>query len=60
MENKSLKNYAKEAKMRLKRGFWQNYKETLETKIKPAPIAKWKNPRCRNTISQKLPKAYAA
>ena len=33
MENKSLKNYAKEAKMRLKRGFWQNYKETLETKI---------------------------
>lgn len=33
MENKSLKSYAREAKMRLKRGFWQNYKETVEAKM---------------------------
>ena len=33
MENKSLKSYAREAKMRLKRGFWQNYKETVESKM---------------------------
>lgn len=33
MENKSLKCYAKEAKLRLKQGFWQNYKATVENKI---------------------------
>ena len=30
---KSLKQYAKEAKLRLKSGFWQNYKKDLDEKI---------------------------
>ena len=30
---KSLKQYAKEAKLRLKSGFWQNYKRDLDEKI---------------------------
>ena len=30
MEGKSIKQYAKEAKRRLKSGFWQNYKSEVE------------------------------
>ncbi|MBE5757104.1 MAG: hypothetical protein E7342_04810 [Clostridiales bacterium] len=35
-EMKSLKELAKEAKMRLKTGFWQNYKKNLEEEMKRA------------------------
>ncbi len=35
-ENKSLKQYAKEAKKRLKSGFWQNYTKSLSEDIKRA------------------------
>ena len=33
---KSLKQYAREAKMRLKNGFWKTYKENLDTEIQKA------------------------
>ena len=36
---KSLKQYAKEAKLRLKSGFWQNYKKDLDEKITLASAA---------------------
>jgi len=32
-ENKSLKEYCREAKKRLKQGFWQNYHKSLEEEI---------------------------
>ena len=35
-ECKSLKEYCKEAKMRLKQGFWQNYKKNVETEVERA------------------------
>lgn len=35
---KSLKDYAKEAKKRLKSSFWQDYKEKVETESKRAEI----------------------
>lgn len=46
-ENKSLKQYCKEAKKRLKSGFWQNYKKNLSDGIKNAessgvPVSKVK------------------
>lgn len=36
---KSLKQYCKEAKMRLKHGFWQNYQKNLSTEIDRAEKA---------------------
>ena len=36
---KTLKQYAKEAKMRLKNGFWQDYKKNLDEKINKAQEA---------------------
>ena len=38
-ERKTLKQYAKEAKRRLKNGFWQNYEKNLEEKISMAKEA---------------------
>ena len=38
-EVKTLKDYAREAKMRLKHGFWQNYKKDLEEKLEQAEAA---------------------
>ena len=38
-EQKTLKQYAKEAKMRLKKGFWQNYRKDLDEKIEKATVA---------------------
>lgn len=38
-ENKTLKQYAKEAKKRLKNGFWQNYRKDLDEKIERASEA---------------------
>jgi hypothetical protein len=35
-EQKTLKDYAKEAKKRLKQGFWQNYHENLNSELKRA------------------------
>lgn len=35
-EVKTLRDYAREAKMRLKHGFWQNYKKDLEEKMEQA------------------------
>ncbi len=35
-DRKSLKQYAKEAKRRLKNGFWQSYEKNLEEKISMA------------------------
>jgi len=35
-EEKTLKQYAKEAKKRLKQGFWQSYKKGLDTELKRA------------------------
>ncbi len=32
-QNKSLKQYCKEAKKRLKQGFWQNYKKNLDQEL---------------------------
>ena len=32
-EGKTIKQLAKEAKMRLKSGYWQNYHETIKTEI---------------------------
>lgn len=39
MEQKTLKQYAKEAKKRLKNGFWQNYEKDLNEKISMAKEA---------------------
>ncbi len=39
MEDKTLKQYAKEAKLRLKNGFWQNYRKDLGEKIEKASEA---------------------
>ncbi len=39
MEEKTLKQYAKEAKLRLKNGFWQNYHKDLGEKIEKASEA---------------------
>ncbi len=39
MEQKTLKQYAKEAKKRLKNGFWQNYERDLNEKISMAKEA---------------------
>lgn len=36
MENKTLKDYAKEAKRRLKNGFWENYKSNICEKTEKA------------------------
>ena len=36
MEEKTLKQYCKDAKNRLKKGFWQNYKKEVETRIDAA------------------------
>lgn len=38
-EQKTLKQYAKDAKMRLKNGFWQNYHKDLDEKIEKASEA---------------------
>ncbi len=38
-ERKTLKQYAKEAKIRLKNGFWQNYRKDLDEKITKAEEA---------------------
>lgn len=38
-ECKTLKDYAREAKMRLKHGFWQNYRKDLEEKLEQAEAA---------------------
>ena len=38
-EGKTLKQYAKEAKIRLKNGFWQNYRKDLDEKIERASEA---------------------
>lgn len=38
-EGKSLKQYCKEAKKRLKRGFWQNYQKDLNENIERAKSA---------------------
>ena len=38
-EHKTLKEYAKEAKQRLKNGFWQNYMKDLGEKIEKASEA---------------------
>lgn len=38
-ERKTLKQYAKEAKRRLKNGFWQNYHKDLDEKIERASEA---------------------
>ena len=38
-EQKTLKQYAREAKMRLKKGFWQNYHKDLDEKIEKATEA---------------------
>ncbi|MBO5285608.1 MAG: hypothetical protein J6B16_01785 [Clostridia bacterium] len=38
MEEKSLKQYAKEAKRRLKSGFWQNYRAEIEERKKKAVL----------------------
>lgn len=35
-EHKTLKQYAREAKQRLKSGFWQNYRKDLDEKIEKA------------------------
>lgn len=35
-ETKSLKQYCKEAKQRLKSGFWQNYKSNLQKQVEIA------------------------
>jgi hypothetical protein len=35
-EQKTLKDYAKEAKKRLKQGFWQSYHENLNSELKRA------------------------
>lgn len=36
MEEKTLKQYCKDAKARLKNGFWQDYKKNLEDKLTEA------------------------
>jgi len=36
MEEKTLKDYCKEAKKRLKNGFWQNYQKNLSNSISKA------------------------
>lgn len=36
MEEKTLKQYCKDAKARLKNGFWQDYRKNLETKMTEA------------------------
>ena len=36
MNNKSIKDYAKEAKLRLKSKFWQNYKEKVSLEVENA------------------------
>ena len=38
-EAKTLKQYAREAKMRLKKGFWQNYKSNLDRELVKAEQA---------------------
>ena len=38
-EQKTLKQYAREAKMRLKKGFWQNYHKDLDEKMEKATEA---------------------
>ena len=38
-EGKTLKQYCKEAKMRLKKGFWQNYKRTLDSELERAEMS---------------------
>ena len=38
-EQKTLKQYAREAKIRLKKGFWQNYHKDLDEKIEKATEA---------------------
>ena len=38
-ELKSIKQYAREAKKRLKQGFWQNYNNTLNTEIERAQLS---------------------
>lgn len=38
-EGKTLKQYCKEAKMRLKKGFWQNYKQTLDSELERAELS---------------------
>lgn len=38
-EGKTLKQYCKEAKMRLKKGFWQNYKKTLDSELERAEMS---------------------
>ena len=39
MSEKSLKQYAKEAKRRLKSGFWQSYKSEVEERKKQAAFS---------------------
>ena len=38
-ELKSIKQYAREAKKRLKQGFWQNYNNTLNNEIERAQLS---------------------
>ena len=35
-QQKSLKQYCREAKKRLKQGFWQNYQKNLDSEIERA------------------------
>lgn len=39
MNTKSLKSYAKDAKLRLKSNFWQNHKQTLNEKLNAETVS---------------------
>ena len=43
-EQKTLKQYCKDAKKRLKCGFWQNYKSNLDKELLKQAIDKAKHP----------------
>ena len=53
-EQKSLKEYAKEAKKRLKSGFWDNYKKDLEQELKKAEETGVSSSRVRDYFAQKV------
>ena len=53
-EQKSLKEYAKEAKKRLKSGFWDNYKKDLEQELKKAEETGVSSSRVRDYFTQKV------
>ena len=39
MNTKSLKSYAKDAKLRLKSNFWQNHKQNLNEKLNAETVS---------------------